>query len=871
MAGDSDGDVDDSGGGAASGVGGGLVDLERELTCSICTDVLYQPLTLLDCLHTFCGACVKEWFVWQATSAATSTRHTTASPYTCPSCRESVRGTKADWRLTALLEGFLRANPDKAKSDRDKQELGLHYKPGDDVIPPVALSHADEDSEDERLMAEIRELSMAHVDPETAQRRTERASRDRQRRRRERGHAHRPEGSSSRQQQSSRWVAQQAVRQQQEEEEEGEREEEEADRQIEHQPSLRSLLSNSDANSSEDVQQEILQSIYSEGLLNGIDIDNLTPAQEEELTERIAEAYRRRRRHRDRSRNREREDPSPQAQRQQATSPRTHIAHQQQSRTRTRPPVARPHIFEAQASTGAERQHRRSASSTSQHTRLPAVSVGHYGPAARSATDLSNPPRQEHPLSVERPRASSSNTRSSTDTTRMLRGDTQRVRATSNTLSAGGLEQPLRPRHRDSRPAEPMRTRTASSLNENAAPAPLAGQTALAAHAAPQQDVRLLVSTSAFAPEVVSSEVGFLQSSAVTPYTIACSHCRRQAIGLTLHYNCSKCDSGMYNLCLQCYRDGKGCYHWYGFGLMAMYRWQKAAEAEHSTRSFEYPHTLMPRKYIVAPSADADQTTVAVNTTNLDLQEGAFCESCLSFANTCYWYCNHCLEGAWGYCNSCVLKGYHCTHPLLAIAHISTLHNSDPSRIPLCIPVPHLKQDSYVLLPVLTDCDVCRNPINEKETRFHCYRCSGGDYDICNECYHSLVAIGKISSVNGPNGWRRCLSGHRMSVVGYQDTPTPAGPGKVRVTMKDMIGGWRLKDDAGLISAHDKRVVPAEPGTDKRSLAVWSRWPKEADKDELAFPKNAEFSEVEDLNADWSVAVYAGKVGLVPSNYTRRL
>lgn len=110
-----------------------------------------------------------------------------------------------------------------------------------------------------------------------------------------------------------------------------------------------------------------------------------------------------------------------------------------------------------------------------------------------------------------------------------------------------------------------------------------------------------------------------------------------------------------------------------------------------------------------------------------------------------------------------------------------------------------------------------------------------------------------------------------MSVVGYQDTPTPAGPGKVRVTMKDMIGGWRLKDDAGLISAHDKRVVPAEPGTDKRSLAVWSRWPKEADKDELAFPKNAEFSEVEDLNADWSVAVYAGKVGLVPSNYTRRL
>jgi hypothetical protein len=45
MAGDGGGGGDGSGSG--SGGGGGLLDLERELTCSICTDVLYQPLTLL--------------------------------------------------------------------------------------------------------------------------------------------------------------------------------------------------------------------------------------------------------------------------------------------------------------------------------------------------------------------------------------------------------------------------------------------------------------------------------------------------------------------------------------------------------------------------------------------------------------------------------------------------------------------------------------------------------------------------------------------------------------------------------------------------------------------------------------------------------
>ena len=54
----------------SAAAGDGLLDMEKELTCSICTDILYQPLTLLDCLHTFCGSCLKEWFAWQATSAA---------------------------------------------------------------------------------------------------------------------------------------------------------------------------------------------------------------------------------------------------------------------------------------------------------------------------------------------------------------------------------------------------------------------------------------------------------------------------------------------------------------------------------------------------------------------------------------------------------------------------------------------------------------------------------------------------------------------------------------------------------------------------------------------------------------------------------
>ncbi|SMQ48790.1 unnamed protein product [Zymoseptoria tritici ST99CH_3D7] len=140
--------------GGDGGGGGGLFDLEKELSCSICTDILHLPLTLLDCLHTFCGPCLKEWFAWQATAArASSTSSRNKKIYTCPSCRDAVRGTKADWRLATLLEGFLKANPGKGKSAEEKEELGRGYVPGEDILVPVEVRRREEgESEDEALV-----------------------------------------------------------------------------------------------------------------------------------------------------------------------------------------------------------------------------------------------------------------------------------------------------------------------------------------------------------------------------------------------------------------------------------------------------------------------------------------------------------------------------------------------------------------------------------------------------------------------------------------------------------------------------------------------------------------------------------------------
>ncbi|KAK5127856.1 hypothetical protein LTR85_004973 [Meristemomyces frigidus] len=859
--------------GQKAGGGDGLLDMEKELTCSICTDILYQPLTLLDCLHTFCGSCLREWFAFQAKAAASNRR--TANPCTCPSCREAVRGTKADWRLTTLLEGYLKANPDRAKSDEEKEEMRKHYKPGDNVIPKVQMQREESDSEDERLLAEVRDLSMANVDPETARRRAERTARSGRHRRREDGASgtaaqYTPE-ELERTRQPSRWASQQAQLS-----ESRLREHNANEPQVEHQPSLRSLLSASPIQS-HDVQQEIVQSIYADGLLDGIDIDNLTPQQEEELTERIAEAYRRRQRRRDRSGNGERRhqtDRSPRpatagaetqgrAESQGRHHTRTGSASAQQPRTR--PPVSRPHLFEQTLQEPASR-HGRSASSTSQRSNRSASRTDvptPVAPASRSATDLSERPVTAE-AARERRRRMSSNARSSTDPQDgQLRTQVHRVRAASGN-NRDIRSEVVQPGH----PLEVVRRQAGPTNNSSPSLLPtLSSNTAPASH----NVVRPATSSAAFAPEHIASATPIPEvichAHAAHPAapSVSCKRCNKADIQYTLHYHCPWCRNGTFDLCLSCYREGQGCDHWYGFGYMAYERWRRLAPPEGWPTGSERPHTLSPRQYTKHEPSQGSRELE-------ELQEGAFCESCLALANDCYWYCFYCLEGAWGFCNACVQQGRHCTHPLLPVAHQNSLRQAhpDPTKATF-VQMPHLRQDSYVVLPVLTDCDICRRPIPPNSTRFHCYQCSNGDYDICTECYYSLVATGKISQANGPNGWRRCLQGHRMTVVGYQDMPEG---GQQRVTVREQVDGRRHKDEIdnkGTQAHLTAAPPPADSSLGARCLSLWSYFPREGVADELTFPKNAEVTEVDDMNGDWSIGVYAGNVGLFPSNHVRKL
>nr|POE79951.1 isoform 4 of e3 ubiquitin-protein ligase chfr [Quercus suber] len=795
---------------------------------AICTDIFYQPLTLLDCLHTFCGSCLKEWFTWQAT-AATAQGRRISHPYTCPSCRDVVRAAKPDWRMTSQLEDYFQAHPDRAKSDSEKAELAGQYKPGDDVMPKVLKREDEEDSEDERVMAGVRELSLADTST-TAGR-----SRARRSRRHDAEEHH-----------------------------------------VEHRSSLRDLLVASPVNS-HDVQQEILQSIHNEGLLDGIDIDNLTTEQEEELTERIAEAYRRRQRRRDRSGNREPRQPSdrsPQPPIMTGTEsrPRHHSrtdssassnvrqSHPpspgQPPQGRAHPPVSRPHLLEQ--TNQESRNERRPASASSQWNAI----SGHrslerstaIAPAARSATDLSDRPRTQD---GDRPRRRrlSTNARSTTDpASEELRAHIHHLRdATGSPRQSSASVRPLGTSrasaevvHRHTRPTTSSSASSGTVTNE----------------AAGQQAIRPAASHADFAPEPLST----LQLNDNAPI-IRCDRCEKTGIQHDLHYHCERCRNGTFNICLACYRNERGCDHWFGFGYRAYDRFRHLTPPQGWPTGYDGPHVLTARRYLRADEIVRPASQACPPPVEQGLQEGAFCDICLSFANDHYWHCQYCLDGAWGHCSSCVQKGKHCTHPLTPVAHLSTLHqpHHDPIKA-VRAQLPHLARDSYAIHPIPTDCDICEKPIPSTHTRFHCYHCSHGDYDVCTDCYTSLVAMGKISPANGPQGWRRCLQGHRMAIVGYQNR---ADGGHARVTPHGPVGGWRLKDDAASTSV--QAMPPSDSSLGGRCWARYSRFPGPEVADELMFPKNAEIREVEERHPEWWVGVYAGTVLLVPSNHVERI
>ncbi|KAF2674163.1 hypothetical protein BT63DRAFT_408372 [Microthyrium microscopicum] len=859
----------------------GQIDLEKELACSICTDVLYQPLTLLDCLHTFCGACLKEWFLSQASRASS------IHPYTCPACRASVRGTKHNATVSTLLDMFLQANPGKVRPEEERKEADRMYKPGDNVLPKLRRKHRHRSDEaDQRDLNAVMALSLEEAGITNAPAREEggrlRPERSRERRTsdgtslraepRQVGMYIHTNDSRHRGRVSPRVEAAQIT----------------PDRTVEHQSSLRSLLSVSE----HDVEEEIMRHIVEDGILNGIDMNNLTPEQEDELSERIAAAYRQRReeqrrerRQRERSAQGARERSSRQSTQRSRQGSRQSSRQRPESRTqgppsprRVQPSSETPHAMTSTEVTAthlaAPSRHR----ATSRHRSSSAGDSTNQEPDDRpAARSLSTqPPRTEERATVEAvelpadSRPAGTLRRTTDPVTRLV---TDPIATSPTTPNA--VELPAIPIRSESEGPTIATAPTQISPRLNAGTFPLDRQT-----------IRRTEIDSPSSRAMVDSPINQASSPIFTEPSISCNRCKRAHIEYEIHYVCTKCDSSGYSLCQRCYRKGEGCLHWFGFGWAAMEKYERQKPATGYPQAEGFPHVLTANRYLRLTEAPPSTTSGALSLRDPKsrLQSGVFCDMCSAFANDWYWLCDLCNEGEWGFCNACVNQGRHCTHPLLSL-HYSPLSLTSPPTSPP--QSPGLDQSSgpaSLLIPHSnnTECDICKYPISPSNTRFHCPTCNGGNYDMHTNCYSSLVKSGHLPLSHGPARWRRCLQGHRMVVLGFEDR---AG-GQKRIVVRDLVGGNALREDEVMWSwtDHDGTVhrhtnapsnaealerMPPDGGVGLRLVSYWGYFPADGVGDELMFPKGAEIKEAEDINGDWLWGVYAGASGLFPGNYGR--
>ncbi|PPQ81270.1 hypothetical protein CVT25_015054 [Psilocybe cyanescens] len=98
-------------------------DLVEELQCGCCSELVYKPVLVMPCQHFFCGSCCVLWIRNGGTN--------------CPACRGVATIAMPFRSIQPLIEILLRNAPERARTQRERDQADEVYKAGLSIrIPP---------------------------------------------------------------------------------------------------------------------------------------------------------------------------------------------------------------------------------------------------------------------------------------------------------------------------------------------------------------------------------------------------------------------------------------------------------------------------------------------------------------------------------------------------------------------------------------------------------------------------------------------------------------------------------------------------------------------------------------------------------------
>ncbi|TGZ81941.1 hypothetical protein EX30DRAFT_371142 [Ascodesmis nigricans] len=779
--------------------------LEQQLTCSICTEILFDPVTYLDCLHTNCGSCSRSWFNARPTA-------------TCPQCRQPIRDVRANAAITSLLEDFLERFPERKRSEQEKQDCRTVYKPGDDIFrgrSPLS-SAASASSTLAALQIFLRRQDSAGFSL------TEEANWMRASTFARLSQQQRPglSLSSSAVSMSSHPTTTPLA------------------------PRMNPLFSNPFRRSrSPSVGRGSDDEDDISGFPSLMDLESVFGPLRSQAT-------------------------VPQAQEDGRSYTDALLARHYASRHGTMAGrVALREVGNGGAAGGSSRNSTGRTSNANNRNSIASVST-------------TNSLRHAGSRSSNRNSAGSSNTNSNS-----------RINTGNNTGNDNGASIPrnsttrsssMRSGHRDTISITPNISRS-SSTNGNTSTNSPSGRVST-------------ITPTTLSPVAHTLAELFREMNLTTLPTITCNGCSA-SIGTNLHYECAACV--MFHFCAPCYNSSRRC-----------------------------PSSVSDPRHVLLPQ----RATITVSEPRPHIQTGIFCSVCEEWCDedrdertaaqdSFFWQCEGCNDGHWVYCQSCLVRGMACSHPLVLwtnsrgsaavrtqrmTTRTSSATPSSSSSLAIITPAAasqivfgppketitaHLPASmgpgfswldirGYMRWPhYRLICDVCHHTIQSWNSWLHCERCDNGGWDVCHNCTFFLPDLPgepsassssstnfrSSSSIAHPRGANRlCHNYHPLSVFCLSQSPATG------LTLKTL--------HRPPLQGIDAFPVAASPR--KYAVAVQHCWNAEKAEDrkwggghQLCFPKGAKIDEVvrasEDGGVVWWWGRFAGVGGIFPERVVR--